>query len=97
MTALIEIFDHKDLERALKVNPQLIGINNRNLDSLKMDTNNASNIAKNLPKEILTLSLSGAKTAEDIKEMGLKFDGVLVGTALMKEENPHLMLKEAIG
>ncbi|TNF69022.1 MAG: indole-3-glycerol-phosphate synthase [Gammaproteobacteria bacterium] len=96
MTALIEIFDQEDLTRALKVNPKLIGINNRNLDSLKMDMNNATNLSSHLPKETVVLSLSGAKTAEDIYRTACQFDGILVGTLLMRSEKPDMTLSAVV-
>ncbi|MCF6765319.1 indole-3-glycerol phosphate synthase TrpC [Thiotrichales bacterium 19S3-7] len=93
MTALIEIFDQHDLIRALKIQPKLIGINNRNLDSLKMDHDNATNLKSSLPNDVLTLSLSGAKSAKDIYQAAHQFDGVLVGTLLMRSKSPDMTLR----
>ncbi|MDA7742571.1 indole-3-glycerol-phosphate synthase, partial [Francisellaceae bacterium] len=94
MNALVEIFDEQDLKRALKVNPKIIGINNRNLDTLTMNTNNARSLKQLIPEHILTFSLSGAKTPEDIRNTLKEVDGVLVGTALMKAQDPENFLKE---
>jgi indole-3-glycerol phosphate synthase len=94
MDALVEIFDENDLQRALKINPKLIGINNRNLNTLEMDLNNAYRLKKLIPNDILVITLSGSKTPESTAIFAVDFDGVLMGTALMKSDNPTLFLKD---
>ena len=94
MDALVEIFDENDLKRVLKVNPKLIGINNRNLDTLEMDLDNAYRLKKLIPNDIFVVTLSGSKTPETTAQFAHDFDGVLMGTALMKSDNPTLFLKD---
>jgi indole-3-glycerol phosphate synthase len=94
MNALVEIFDEDDLQRALKINPKLIGINNRNLNTLEMDLNNAYRLKKLIPRDVLVITLSGSKTPESTAQFASDFDGVLMGTALMKSDNPTLFLKD---
>ena len=95
MTALVEVFDALDIERALAIGPQVIGINNRNLDSLSMDTNHSTELSKLIPKSIFTLSLSGIERPEDIRQYTQRCDGVLLGTALMKSDDPTEFLQQA--
>ena len=85
MTALVEVFDEADTERAIKTGAKLIGINNRNLDTLDMDTGNAARIKPLIPRSIPVLSLSGVKSPQDIDALKGQFDGVLIGTALMRD------------
>ncbi|MFT6834945.1 MAG: indole-3-glycerol phosphate synthase [Francisellaceae bacterium] len=87
MVSLVEIFDEADLQRALKISPKMIGINNRCLNTLVMDLGNAERLKPLIPKSILTLSLSGAKTPEAASEIAHKFDAVLMGTSLMRSDS----------
>ena len=96
MTALVEVFDEKETETALACNAKLIGVNNRNLDTLEMDTNNIARLQKIIPKHITLLSLSGAKTPQDLHHFGVTYDGVLAGTALMRAHDKVAFLQEAI-
>jgi indole-3-glycerol phosphate synthase len=84
MTPLVEVFDEADIKRALTMNPKLIGINNRNLDTLEMDVNNSERLRPCIPAEIKVLSLSGVKTPADIEQRKAYSDGVLVGTAFLQ-------------
>jgi indole-3-glycerol phosphate synthase len=97
MTALVEIFDEADLERALKIKPKMIGINNRCLNTLKMDMENAKRLKPQIPNSCLVLSLSGAKTPQEANQIATEFDGVLIGTALMRAENKVTFLEQAQG
>lgn len=93
MVALVEIFDETDLERALAIQPKIIGINNRCLDTLKMDTNNAVRLKPLIPDTIQIVALSGAQTPQQCRKITDQFDAVLVGTALMKSHNRVGFLK----
>ena len=88
MTALVEVFDEQDTERAIASGAKLIGINNRDLDTLEMDTKNAARIKPLIPEGIPVLSLSGVKTPDELQTLKNQFEGVLIGTALMRSENP---------
>lgn len=96
MTPLVEVFDQADCERAIKLGAKLIGINNRNLDTLAMNTNNSNNLQTLFPKGTAVLSLSGAKTPVDIQQACQQFDGVLVGTALMRAKDRIAFLQTAL-
>ncbi|WP_440616671.1 indole-3-glycerol phosphate synthase TrpC [Cysteiniphilum sp. 6C5] len=96
MTALVEVFDEKETETALACNAKLIGVNNRNLDTLEMDTDNIVRLQKIVPQDITLLSLSGAKTPQDLHHFGCTYDGVLAGTALMRANDKVAFLQEAI-
>ena len=95
MSALVEVFDESELQVALDSGARLIGANNRNLDTLHMDTNNIERLFKLKPQGITMLSLSGAKTPKDLQYYASKYDGVLAGTALMRSQNKAAFLQEA--
>ncbi|WP_461462511.1 indole-3-glycerol phosphate synthase TrpC [Methanobrevibacter sp.] len=94
MSALVEIHNLKELEKALDAKAKIIGINNRDLKTFKVDFNNVIKLRKKVPSEIICISESGVKTKEDIdllKENNV--DGVLIGELLMKSQNKKAMIK----
>ena len=96
MTAVIEVFNQEEIDRALAVSPQVLGINNRDLNSLKMDTDLSMHLKNHVPDHIYCMSFSGVKTPEDIqKRRAQGFAGVLVGTALMRADDPAAFLAMA--
>ncbi|MDD3288002.1 MAG: indole-3-glycerol phosphate synthase TrpC [Alphaproteobacteria bacterium] len=86
MDVLIEVHDSCELERALALPSGLIGINNRNLKTLKTELGVTEKLAGYVPKDRIIVGESGIKTAEDIKR--LRKCGVncfLVGESLLKQ------------
>jgi indole-3-glycerol phosphate synthase len=89
MASLTEVHDKDDLEKALASGADIIGINNRDLDSFKVDIGTTFALAPLVPKNHILVSESGIEKGEDIP--ALKSAGVhavLVGSALMKNEDP---------
>lgn len=85
MEALIELYDAENLDRVLKLEPTLIGINNRDLRTFVTDLDHTLRLAKQIPPSMLLVSESGIKTRADIdrvKEGGA--GAILVGESLMK-------------
>ena len=98
MEALVEVHDEKDLEKALKIEAKIIGINNRNLKTLKVDLNTCLLLKERVPEEKILVAESGVKTREDIlllEKAG--FQAVLIGSALMQAEDIGKKLKEFLG
>lgn len=89
LEVLCEVHNEEEMERALELNPEIIGINNRNLKTFEVDlmtTNNLASMVTN-PKTIL-VSESGIKTKQDVirvSEAGA--DAILVGETLMRTDN----------
>lgn len=86
MDVLIETHNREELERAFLLPTGLIGINNRNLKTLKTDTQTTVELAPFVPKDRLIVSESGLKTREDIHRM--QAAGVhcfLIGESLLKQ------------
>tara|TARA_B100000686_G_scaffold355327_1_gene472711 strand:+ start:139 stop:927 length:789 start_codon:yes stop_codon:yes gene_type:complete len=85
LDVLVEAHDEIEIERALKLKPDLIGINNRNLKTLKIDLNNTVNLSKLIPNKCDIVCESGLNTNKDLREMEkLGINRFLVGESLMK-------------
>jgi indole-3-glycerol phosphate synthase len=97
LSALTEIHDHKDLEQALECGADIIGINNRNLDTFHVDINTTNNLAGLVPETCVLVSESGIGGAEDINRIkGKGINAVLVGSALMSSGDPGLKARELV-
>ena len=81
----LAVHNEKELEQALDLKSIFIGINNRNLKTLKVNINNTKKIIQKIPKKKYVISESGIKTVEDMINLwsyGIK--GFLIGEALLK-------------
>lgn len=97
MEALVEVCSDGDLERALKFSPELIGVNSRDLDTLKVDTGLFERIGGRLPAGAIKVAESGIRSPADIVRLrGLGYDGFLVGEALMSSADPETLLKSLV-
>ncbi len=88
LEALVEVHTLAELERALETEARIIGINNRNLATFEVDLTVTEKLSEEVPEEIVLVSESGIKTAEDlarIKACGV--DAVLIGEALMRGQS----------
>ena len=94
LEVLIEVHDEEEVERALEINPNLIGINNRNLETFEVNLETTERLVKEIPREILTVSESGIKSSEDVKKiMSSGVNAFLVGEAFMRAEESGKELK----
>jgi indole-3-glycerol phosphate synthase len=84
MECLVEVHDEADLEKALGCGAAIIGINNRDLQTFKVDIDVTRRLRPHIPADRLVVSESGIKSAGDIAVMKeLKVNAVLIGEALM--------------
>lgn len=89
MAALTEVHDEDDLEKAIGCGAEIIGINNRDLDSFKVDIRTTVELAPLVPDDRILVSESGIDGKDDILFLkGSGIHAVLVGSALMRSENP---------
>ncbi len=86
MDVLIEVHNKPELDRALRLQSRLIGINNRNLKTLKTDTKTTKRLAGKLPYDRLLICESGLNSADDLADMAtVGARCFLIGEALMRQ------------
>jgi len=94
MDCLVEVHSKDDLEKAVKVKPEIIGINNRDLKTLNVDINTTLELAKRVPKGTVIVSESGFNTIADVHLVKGKADAVLIGSAFMKSDSIEKKIME---
>jgi indole-3-glycerol phosphate synthase len=95
MTPLLEVHNKTELDRALTVDPVLIGINNRDLKTFDVDLNTTRRLAACVPDGIALVAESGVFTGADVRAMGASgADAVLVGEALVKAPDIAAAVRE---
>ncbi len=86
---LVEAHDERELERALATNARLIGLNNRDLRTLDVDTERAIRLRAFVPDDRLVVAESGVRDAATIAAWrAIGFDAALVGEALVRSGDP---------
>jgi indole-3-glycerol phosphate synthase len=96
LEVLLEMHSEPELEYA-ELEPDMCGINNRNLGSFVTDVENSFRLAALLPKEAVKVSESGISNPETVKSLRLAgFRGFLIGENFMKTDDPGRSLKEFI-
>lgn len=97
LSVLIEVHDEEELQRASKLKSKLIGINNRNLKTLKVDIETSLNLASQLPFGYVLVSESGIKDKADIlllEQAG--FSCFLIGEHFMRQKNIALSVRDIL-
>ncbi|MGO3689515.1 MAG: indole-3-glycerol phosphate synthase TrpC [Psychroflexus halocasei] len=85
LEVLVEIHNQQELEKALEVDAEIIGINNRNLKTFEVDLKNSVKLAKQIPHNKIKISESGISNPETIKMLQSEgFDAFLIGENFMK-------------
>jgi indole-3-glycerol phosphate synthase len=88
LAALVEVHDEHELERAAAVGARLIGINNRDLTTLRVDIRRTFELLPRVPSGTTVVSESGLRTASDLAELeDAGVDAVLIGEALMRSRD----------
>jgi len=91
---LVEVHTEEELERAVNLNAELIGINNRNLHTFETSLNTTLALAEKVPGDRMIVTESGIHTPEDVKLMRKNgINAFLVGEAFMRAEDPGAALK----
>jgi indole-3-glycerol phosphate synthase len=85
MDALVEVHDHDDLERALEIGAELIGVNQRDLRTFEVDDSRAVEMAAAIPPEVIAVAESGISGPEDARRLADNgYQAVLVGESLLR-------------
>lgn len=94
LSALVEAHDEAEVERALKANAQIIGVNNRDLRTFQVDVKNSIRLRSMVPPEIAFVSESGIQRPDDTKKLYENgTDAVLIGETLMRCTDKRAMLE----
>lgn len=98
LEVLLELADVKDIDKIpLRKSNIIIGINNRNLQTFKVNVDTSLKIKEYLPRDLPVISESGIKNGDDCRLLfKYGFSGALIGETLMKSADPGQTLKEMI-
>jgi indole-3-glycerol phosphate synthase len=95
MDVLVEVHDAEELQRALKLNIPLMGINNRNLRTFETSLDTTLDLLDSIPDDRIVVTESGIHTAEDVVLMrNNQVNTFLVGEAFMRADEPGEKLSE---
>jgi indole-3-glycerol phosphate synthase len=97
MQALVEVHTVDEMVRALAVNPKIIGVNNRNLQTFEVDFENTARLRDMVPEDILLVGESGIKKVDDVAKMAeIGVDAVLVGESLVRSSDVFQATKSLV-
>lgn len=98
MTPLIEVHNRLELERVLELDPEVIGINNRDLHDFSVSLDTTLELRGLIPEGKTIVSESGIHTKEDVRRLeGAGVNAILVGEALVRSPDPAAKIRELIG
>ena len=98
MRALIEVHTPGELESALSISPEIVGVNSRNLKTLEVDTQAFAQLIPQIPSTIARVAESGISLRSDVEyahEHGAT--AILVGEALVRSGNPNVAMGQLLG
>ena len=98
LDVLVECHDEYEIEAALSIKPQIIGINNRSLKTFKTNLQTSYDLSSMLPDSVTTITESGVNNLQDIKLMRThNINNFLIGEALMREDDIGHKLQSLLG
>ena len=98
LTVLVEVHDAVEMERALKIGAELIGVNNRDLKTFKVDLATTENLAAKLGDGRILVAESGIHTRADVEHLKkCGASAILVGESLLRDGDIKTKIRELIG
>ena len=89
LDVLVEVHNLEEMDRALELGADLIGVNNRNLKTFEVDLETTAELADEVPDDVLLVSESGIKSPEDaMRVLEAGANAVLIGETLMRADDP---------
>ena len=98
MRSLIEVHTHDELESALEISPEIIGVNSRNLKTLDVDAKSFAELIPQIPSTMARVAESGISTRQEVafaQECGAT--AILVGEALVRSGSPSVAIDQLLG
>ena len=93
LDVLVEVHDLVEIAIALEVGASIIGVNNRNLRTLEVDTEVSLRAIESIPDDVTAVAESGLKTSDDLRRLRRAgYDAFLVGESLMAAGDPGAAL-----
>jgi len=98
MTALVEVHDEGELERALGAGAGVIGVNQRDLRTFEVDRRQALAMGRSIPADVVAVAESGIRDAADVASLaGAGYRAVLVGETLVRSDDRRTAIAELLG
>ncbi|MBI3447495.1 MAG: indole-3-glycerol phosphate synthase TrpC [Acidobacteria bacterium] len=97
LAALVEIHDEEDIQMAAGCGARIVGVNSRDLRTLKIDPDRCAKLAPKLPRSVIRVAESGVSRPDQARALRKTgYDAVLVGEALMRAEDPVAALRRLV-
>jgi indole-3-glycerol phosphate synthase len=97
LDVLVEVHDEQELDRAMEIGADIIGVNSRNLTTFEVDLQTSMRLAGRLPANVLKVAESGIHTARDMSMLRTAgFQAFLIGESLMRTDYPGKSLRELL-
>jgi len=97
LTALVEVHNETEIDRALRLGPRVLGVNNRNLHDFSVDLGTFGRLRPLIPADVVAVAESGVHTAADVRLLGrMGADAVLVGEALVTAPDVATKVRELV-
>lgn len=85
LSVLVEVHTEEELARVLRINPRIVGINNRDLYTFKVDLSVFRTLAAQMPREVILVAESGISSVEDVEQMAAQCaSAILVGESIVR-------------
>jgi len=98
LATLVEVHDEDDLEAALDAKAPLVGVNNRDLDTLEVSLETTARLRPAIPEGVTTVSESGLSKPEDLALLrALRVDAALIGEELVRSGDPVRRIRQLLG
>ncbi len=96
LDVLTEVIDEEEVERALKLDAKIIGVNHRNLHDLSIDLGRSGRLSQLIPEDRVVVSESGIRDAETVRQLGGHSNGFLVGSQLTSQPDVERAARELV-
>jgi indole-3-glycerol phosphate synthase len=98
LAALVEVHDERELEQALAVEADIVGVNQRDLRTFEVDSTRAERLAAAMPPGVVKVAESGIRDATDVSRLRASgYDAVLVGESLVTSPDPAAAVRALKG